>query len=228
MPVMDFVTDVSAPVTSDVFVLRVDLKEPLSVGRFELILFRIRESYDAIDRFTHLFERLRMNTGQFLDGFYYNRFGFVPSSLEVPWDTFRNLGIPLVDFLPAMNPYIISLQIKRISIASPGFCEFFGSLNPLRVIADFVTNYPSEDTKRMKIRSDELLKREQLRATFIRDFFKLMPNSYLLENPDRVIEITRTVIEPAFRHLESIATDTKVTRVVLVPQGDQLPPEEQE
>ncbi len=224
MPVMDIAGGVSAPASLDTVVLRVELEESLSVKHFETTLFHVRESYDAMYRFMHLFQTLRMNTGQYLDDLYYNPIGFKPISPQIPWETFLRLRVPLADFLPVLNPFIDSLMIKRISIASPGFGEFFGSLNPLKVIADFVTDYRAEDTKRMKIKSDELLKREQLRATFIRDFFKLIPDKQLVDNLDRVVEITQAVIEPAFGHLEHIATDAKVTRVYLVTEGEELVP----
>ena len=71
----------------------------------------------------------------------------------------------------------------------------------------------------MKIHSDEMLKRQQIRATFVRDFFKLMPDKILENNLDKVVEITRTVIEPTFDYIEGLAADKKVRRVRLIDEG---------
>jgi hypothetical protein len=40
------------------------------------------------------------------------------------------------------------LTVRRIAIASPGLIELIGSLNPLKLVADFITNWRHENTVR--------------------------------------------------------------------------------
>ena len=147
MPVLDTIKkEFAAPVATELF-LKVSLDEPLSVVHFESILFRVRESYDTISRFMKLFETLEMSSGEYLDDIFYNPLGLKPISSEIPWKTFVNMEVPLADFLPFLNRFINPMMIKRIKIESPGFGEFVGNLNPLKVIADCFTNFRAKIRK---------------------------------------------------------------------------------
>jgi hypothetical protein len=54
------------------------------------------------------------------------------------------------------------LTVARIQIASPGWLEFLGNLNPLKLIFDFITAWRQEETNRLeareRIRSEEFAK----------------------------------------------------------------------
>lgn len=68
---------------------------------------------------------------------------------------FYNLNISSSGYLDTFNSIVNSainrtstLKIKCIKINSPGLIEFIGNLNPLKVIADFITSWRHENTLR--------------------------------------------------------------------------------
>jgi hypothetical protein len=50
--------------------------------------------------------------------------------------------------LTASKRHTAELTIKQIKLSSPGFIEFTGNMNPLEIIADFITSWRNENTSR--------------------------------------------------------------------------------
>ena len=95
------------------------------------------------------------------------------------------------------------LRIGRIQLASPGFIELIGSLNPLKLIADFIIawrhentirdqNHQQADLDRLKVKADlakAILDREgALRAHAPDDKFVDRFIQFALDEPRRTIE----------------------------------------
>jgi hypothetical protein len=119
------------------------------------------------------------------------------------------------EVVKTMNPYAITLEVGSIRFESPGFFEVLGSLNPLKLVADFITNWRAENTKRITIQSNETIQFEKVRAKFATDVLKMMPEAVRGESAHRIVEITNSVITPSALTLESIASDERVKQARL-------------
>jgi hypothetical protein len=102
------------------------------------------------------------------------------------------------------------LAVQSIQLESPGWVEVCGSLNPLKVIADFISGYRAENTKRMALRINDSIERDKIRAKFATEMMKMMPSKIRAEAPHTIVEVTNAVIVPCTRALESMATNDHV------------------
>lgn len=146
------------------------------------------------------------------------------SSFRLGYDPLEQMQILVRTGKPyeLMRLNSLALRIKRINIASPGFLEIFGNLNPLKVIADFISKYRAENTKRMKIQSDAVIRREEMRTGFRLRVLELMPEEKRWKYSEQSTEIDRIVTDPAFLNLEKIALEPKIRRVYLSEDDDEL------
>ena len=90
------------------------------------------------------------------------------------------------------------LRLHRIHIASPGFVELIGSLNPIKIMADFITDWRKENTQRQK----NLLEHRRALADRAAEIVKIAPSHafadrflrYALDEPNvQLTEIARDV-----------------------------------
>jgi len=127
--------------------------------------------------------------------------------------------LDLGETLPSTSPYAMTLEVLSIRLESPGWIELVGSLNPLKVIADFITHWRSENTKRMAIQSNESLQRDKARAKLATDILKMMPEGTRVQGVHRIVDITNAVITPTTLALQSIASDARIEGAMLT-RGD--------
>jgi hypothetical protein len=138
---------------------------------------------------------------------------------------------PLENAFEAVFPFVASLRIDGLKLESDGWAQIVGNLNPLKVIADFVSRWNSEKTKRMKIRSDErqreadrALERERIRQTFALNLMRYLPETDRHVAAQRLSEIAQYSIAPAILQLENLAESNRIGGAELVEPGTRLPP----
>jgi hypothetical protein len=105
------------------------------------------------------------------------------------------------------------LELMRIEICSPGFVELIGNINPLKVIADFITNWRKENT----IRDSNNMKWETERLKIKADFMKSLieRSDYLSRKGSfQIMEMFNNfVLDKSFDKLKGIAQDSRVKSV---------------
>jgi uncharacterized membrane protein len=114
-------------------------------------------------------------------------------------------------------------MIDAVSIASPGWIQLVGQLNPLKTIADFITGFRAENTKRMEMTERVRLEREKVCAKLATDVLRMMPVEHRWEGSQRLPEVVRTVIEPATATLMEVARDHRLRSAEIVRPGLTLP-----
>jgi hypothetical protein len=139
---------------------------------------------------------------------------------------------PLPKALEAVRPFTAPLAIDALRLESPGWVQIMGNLNPLKVIADFIAKWRAENTKRMKIQSEErrtegalAFERERMHRGFALEVLRQMPESDRHRAAERLSEIAEYSITPSISELERVATDTRVGNAEIVELGAPLPNE---
>jgi len=137
----------------------------------------------------------------------------------------RNFG----DLLKTLRPFCFPLTVGAIRISSPGWIDLVGSLNPLKVVADFITNYRAENTKRTEIDAKvynatehEKTERMRIHAELATNILALLPEHSRVESAHRIIDISQAVIEPSMTALESIVEDRRVKSADILRLGSGL------
>jgi hypothetical protein len=129
---------------------------------------------------------------------------------------------------------VVALSIDGIKLESPGWVQVIGNLNPLKVIADFISKWRSENTKRLniqkesetereRIRTEAAVQRERIRKGFMLEVLRLMPNELRGTASDRLPEIIEHAINPTMDTLERLSVDSRVSEAEVVPPGSALP-----
>jgi hypothetical protein len=135
--------------------------------------------------------------------------------------------------LSATEPYLVPLLIDAIRIESPGWIQIIGHLNPLKVTADFISRWRSENTKRQQFletsaikreqhRVEAALERERIRSNFAAEVLRLLPSGERVSGA-RLIEITQQIINPGAEALQRLAMDHRVVDADIVEPGELLP-----
>jgi hypothetical protein len=195
--------------------MRLELNGAGSVKAFSALLSELARCYDLIEQFQLLCETVNREAGSnarepVWQRLYFERYPFHQNLDEV---------------LQSTSPFAMTLTVGSIRLESPGWMELIGSLNPLKVIADFITGCRAENTKRMAIRSNEAIQRDRIRAKFATDILKMLPERTRLEGVHRIVDITNGVIVPAALALESIASDERVEGALML-RDDSIDSEE--
>jgi hypothetical protein len=210
--------------------IRIDLKDDWCVQDFEELCSSVRIAYEVIDRFLLLVETLNREAREEHP---FEESPDVPDyiGLQTAWTSlyygraerysdgkpvFPGHAASLDQILTAIAPYSRSLGIDKIRLESPGYLEFFGSLNPLKIISDSIRDYRSENTKRMQIDSHAALERDKLRVALAKEVMKKAPADIA---GARVFEIVNSVVAPSAEKLEKIAANRKVVQVRMRPHS---------
>jgi hypothetical protein len=98
---------------------------------------------------------------------------------------------------------VLELEVRRIQLASPGFIELLGSLNPIKTMADFITSWRSENTKRQEL----MLAHKRALADRAAEIIKASPNE---DFADRFL---RFALEEPNEKLTIVARDFRLERV---------------
>lgn len=117
--------------------------------------------------------------------------------------------------LASVVPYTAQLEVAAIRLESPGWINLLGHLNPLKTIADFISKWRAENTKRMKlamdsnVRREELaLEREKMNRKFATDILGHLPEGH--GHAPRFAEIAERTINPSLAGLDRLLADSRV------------------
>lgn len=143
---------------------------------------------------------------------------------------------PFSDVILAVQPFLTPLTVDAIRVESPGWLQVIGNLNPLKVAADFISKWRSENTKRMDIntkadierermREEAARERERMRRAFALEVLKQLPEGQRAHRGARLAEIAEYAITPAVNSLEKVASDCRVIDAELVSAGRSFPPQ---
>lgn len=118
------------------------------------------------------------------------------------------------------------LQIDAISYSSPGWIQMIGDWNPLKILADFVTKWRAENTKREANRSNAANKRLRIQADLAAKIIETAPKMKRRYEggPSRLIDLAENVIHPTSKYLENIGANSRVLDVQIVSPDQPLPP----
>jgi hypothetical protein len=97
---------------------------------------------------------------------------------------------------------VVDFRIQQIQIASPGFIEFVGSLNPIKTIADFITSWRAENTKRQEMN----LAHKRALADRAAEIVKASPNEAFAER------FLKFALEEPNQRLTVLARDIRLER----------------
>jgi hypothetical protein len=227
---------------NNVAALRIALSDEWTVEDLQLLFATFNEAYSRIAQLMMLGDLIRQEE-ESKPVNVQNSFGTIDST----WGSMYRGEIyrsgpsgnelrrePLQSILNVVNPFVMRLAVDTIHIGSPGWIQVLGSLNPLKVVADFVSSWRAENTKRRNIEVRAEIDRERIRtgtaiasgrirSDFARAILTLLPAQSRYEAAARLTEIAEYVIDPASRSLERLTFDNRVLDVELVRPGAALP-----
>lgn len=133
---------------------------------------------------------------------------------------------PYSKLIELSNSIVEPLQVDAISYASPGWIQLIGDWNPLKVLADFVSNWRAENTKRednwQKTQTDRLRIQADLAAKILEQAPK-MSDRYDA-GTSRLVDLAEEVIKPTTKYLERYGNDARIINAEVVPARQHLPP----
>jgi len=119
------------------------------------------------------------------------------------------------------------LRMDAISYASPGWIQMVGNWNPLKVLADFISKWRAENTKReanrIKSQTDRLRIQADLAAKILEQAPK-MPRDHD-GGTSRLIDLAEEVIKPTASYLDRIGANVHIIEAEVVKPGQLLPPQ---
>jgi hypothetical protein len=129
---------------------------------------------------------------------------------------------------------VSSLDIDAIKLQSPGWLQVIGNLNPLKVIADFISKWRAENTKRLQIKttaaterervhSESALERERMLRAFALEVLRQLPDDQRGPHASRLAEVAEYAIVPSTNALKRVADDVRVIDAEIVSVGTPLP-----
>jgi hypothetical protein len=133
---------------------------------------------------------------------------------------------PYSKLIELSNAIVMPLQVDAISYASPGWIQLIGNLNPLKVIADFVSKWRAENTKReanwVKAQTDRMRIQADLAGKILEQAPK-MPDRHNA-GTSRLVELAEEVIKPTTKYLEHYGNDARIIDAEVVSVRQALPP----
>jgi hypothetical protein len=137
--------------------------------------------------------------------------------------TWATAAAPYEDVLKLTQAASEPLVVDSISYASPGWLQVIGDMNPMRVLADFITKWRAENTKReanqMKYEIERFRIQSELAASILQAAPKLGTN-YEGGAP-RLVELAESVIRPASSYISRAGADRRVLNATIVAPGSE-------
>jgi hypothetical protein len=131
---------------------------------------------------------------------------------------------PFHETLEATRPLVAPLNVDAVRLESPGWVQLIGHLNPLKTIADFITKWRAENTKREQVRTKAAFDTEQANRKFAFDILSHLPETRRHEVASRLAEIAEFTITPSVLALNRLAGDSRVIDAEIVEPRAALPP----
>lgn len=133
---------------------------------------------------------------------------------------------PYSKLIELSNAIVVPLQVDAISYASPGWIQLIGNWNPLKVLADFVSKWRAENTKRegnwLNAQTDRMRIQAELAAKILEQAPK-MSDRYDA-GTSRLVDLAEEVIKPTTKYLERYGNDARIIDAEVVPARQALPP----
>lgn len=134
--------------------------------------------------------------------------------------------VPYSDLIELTNAISGPLQVDAITYASPGWIQLVGNWNPLKVIADSVSKWRAENTKReanrLKAQTEQMRIQADLAAKILTQAPR-MAGQYDA-GTSRLVELAAEVIKPTTKYVERIRSDSRIVSAEVVSVGEPLPP----
>lgn len=109
--------------------------------------------------------------------------------------------------------YTADIYIRSLHYESPGWIEFLGSLNPLKVVADAINQWRIQNTLREKNKQDAVLKEMKLKLEFMKLIAQeAKPLRELVSNGDYE-RLVHSVLGPTSEILATVSKDKRITGV---------------
>jgi hypothetical protein len=220
--------------------LRLQVEGFWSVGEFQSLLFTLDDVYKRVATVMTLGQLLRheqQRNDDFESEKNWQRADWSLSELYGGIMGKENLYIqPFSRVIVAIQPYVPPLGVDAVRLESPGWLQVIGNLNPLKVIADFISKWRAENTKRLQIRTtaetererfhtESAHERERMLRAFALEVVRELPEGQRVHHASRLAEIAEYAITPSTGALERVAVDGRVVGAEVVSVGKALPHE---
>ena len=107
------------------------------------------------------------------------------------------------------------LELKKINISSPGTMEFLGSLNPLKVIADFITAWRAENTARTEMERQYATEEMRIKADLMKSLIE-RADKLTQEGAIQFLEaFIKFALDESLDKLKEIGRDLRITAVTV-------------
>jgi hypothetical protein len=137
---------------------------------------------------------------------------------------FRSDILPYSQLIEVCNSLVVPLTIDAIAYESPGWVQLIGALNPLKVIADFISRLRAENTKREQFRLSAQTERMRIQADLTSQVVSvLFGRVEWAGDASRLVEIVEEIVKPTVKYLDRCGTDIRICESEIVPQGEPLP-----
>jgi len=222
--------------------LRLRIDGSWSVEEFQSLLFTLNDVYKrvaAVMTLGDLIRREQQQNAAFLEkelrervNWFWSDLYWSPYERYYPYERFGQEPLPRV--LAGIQPLVSSLDIDAIKLQSPGWLQVIGNLNPLKVIADFISKWRAENTKRLQIKttaaterervhSESALERERMLRAFALEVLRQLPDDQRGHHANRLAEVAEYAIVPSTDALKRVADDVHVIDAEIVSTGTPLP-----
>jgi hypothetical protein len=135
-------------------------------------------------------------------------------------------GLPVESLVKLVKEYSGSLDLENVCYRSPGCIELYGNVNPLKVMAEAITDWREQNTLHGKedgagaTAEDEKrglhanVQRRHIQGDVLRAVLNSSPELWTANN-GRITEVSEKIISPAGRAIADIARDSRVIGVSL-------------
>jgi len=132
---------------------------------------------------------------------------------------------PYSKLIELSNSIVSPLRVDAISYASPGWIQLIGDWNPIKVLADFISKWRAENTKREANRLKAQTERMQIQADLAAKILEQAPKMPRMHGVGnlRLVELAEEVIKPTTSYLERYGNDARIVDAEIVQPGQPLP-----
>jgi hypothetical protein len=196
--------------------LRLQIEGSWSVEEFQSLLLTLDDVYKRVATVMTLGELLRQEqrqNGNLQKEKGYDRVDWSLSELyggtAYPYskEGFYVQREPFSRVIAGVQPFVSPLGVDAIRFQSPGWLQIVGNLNPLKVIADFISKWRTENTKRMQIKTtsetererfhtESALERDRMLRGFALEVLRQLPEGQRGHHAGRLAEVAEYAITP--------------------------------
>jgi hypothetical protein len=134
-------------------------------------------------------------------------------------DDYRHVAPNFEVMIATAEQFTGEPALKSVQYSSPGWIELLGSWNPIKVIADTISEWRKQNTEREKNRQQADLEAMRIRAGVLSS---ILANDNLLKSGDpRLYQaVFEHILNPAYGFVTGIAVDSRITSVKMLSPGE--------